>query len=584
MKEQTERIEKHQLNAFIRLLKKHRPSAWMIAAVLFLSLLETGAGLIVPIFTKDLVDQAGAASLSSNVIVLLIGAFVLQSVGAGFSYYMLMYIGEAIVKGIREQLWSHILLLPVSYFDQHQSGETMSRITQDTDTIKTLITNHLVTFISGIIAIAGSVVILFMLDWKMTSIMLAVIPLSMLLLWPMGTKIYRISKATQDGMASFSGDLGRVLGEVRLVKAYSGEDIEEGKGKNGIGNLFKLGLREAKIQAIISPFMTTIMMIVLVILIGYGGVRVATGDLSAGTLVAIIIYVFQIIVPFTQLASFFTAFQKAMGATDRIQELFTMNAEENGAEKADVLNKELRFEHIHFSYSEDKPILTDLSFTVSPSRTVALVGPSGGGKTTIFSLIERFYKPVKGSVKIGGQDISSFDLRSWRRQIGYVSQDSPIMSGSIRDNICYGIEGEVQDEEVKQAAELANAAEFIEKMSDRYETEVGERGVKLSGGQKQRIAIARAILKNPSLLLLDEATSNLDSESEVLVQQALKNLMTGRTTFVIAHRLSTVVDADQILILENGKLTGQGRHEELLKSHSLYRKLAEKQLQLEAAN
>nr|WP_284143290.1 ABC transporter ATP-binding protein [Metabacillus flavus] len=556
----------------------------MIVFVLFLSLLETGASLIVPIFTKQLVDQAGAAALSTGMIFLLIGAFVLQSIGAGFSYYMLMYIGEVIVKGIREQLWGHILKLPVPYFDQHQSGETMSRITQDTNTIKTLITNHLVTFISGIIAIAGSVVILFMLDWKMTAIMLAVIPLSMLLLWPMGRKMYKISKATQDGMASFSGDLGRVLGEVRLVKAYSGEEIEEEKGRSGIGNLFRLGLREAKIQAVVSPFMTTIMMVVLVILIGYGGVRVATGSLTAGTLVAIIIYVFQIIVPFTQLASFFTAFQKAMGATDRIHELLSLKTEENGHSEVEVLNKEVRFENIHFSYSEDKPILTDLSFTIAPSKTVALVGPSGGGKTTIFSLIERFYKPVSGEVKIGGQDISTLDLRSWRKQIGYVSQDSPIMSGSIRDNICYGLEREIGDSEVENAARLANAAEFIEKMPDRYETEVGERGVKLSGGQRQRIAIARAILKNPSLLLLDEATSNLDSESEVLVQHALKNLMKGRTTFVIAHRLSTVVDADQILVLENGRLTGQGTHEELLDGHTLYRKLAEKQLQLEPAN
>ncbi|WP_338782136.1 ABC transporter ATP-binding protein [Metabacillus sp. FJAT-52054] len=556
----------------------------MIVSVLFLSLLETGAGLIVPIFTKQLVDQAGAAALSTGMIFLLIGAFVLQSIGAGFSYYMLMYIGEVIVKGIREQLWGHILKLPVSYFDQHQSGETMSRITQDTNTIKTLITNHLVTFISGIISIAGSVIILFMLDWKMTAIMLAVIPLSMLLLWPMGRKMYKISKATQDGMASFSGDLGRVLGEVRLVKAYSGEEIEEEKGRSGIGHLFRLGLREAKIQAVVSPFMTTIMMVVLVILIGYGGVRVATGSLTAGTLVAIIIYVFQIIVPFTQLASFFTAFQKAMGATDRIHDLLSLKTEQNGHSKADVLNKEVRFENIHFSYSEDKPILTDLSFTIAPSKTVALVGPSGGGKTTIFSLIERFYKPVSGAVKIDGQDISTLDLRSWRKQIGYVSQDSPIMSGSIRDNICYGLEREIADSEVENAARLANAAEFIEKMPDRYETEVGERGVKLSGGQRQRIAIARAILKNPSLLLLDEATSNLDSESEVLVQHALKNLMKGRTTFVIAHRLSTVVDADQILVLENGRLTGQGTHEELLNAHTLYRKLAEKQLQLEAAN
>lgn len=423
-----------------------------------------------------------------------------------------------------------------------------------------------------------------MLDWKMTAIMLSVIPLSMLLLWPMGAKTYKISKQTQDGMASFSADLGRVLGEVRLVKAYSGEELEKQKGISAIRHLFGLGLKEAKIQAIVTPFMTTIMMIVLVILIGYGGVRVSAGDLSAGTLVAIIIYVFQIIVPFTQLASFFTAFQKAMGATGRIQDLLKLDQEEKGTHETAVLQKELSFENISFGYSKDKPILSGITFTLQPNQSIALVGPSGGGKTTIFSLIERFYQPVSGTIKIGDKDIRSLDLRSWRKQIGYVSQDSPVMSGSIRDNICYGLEREVSDEEVAQAAIKANADAFIRKMPDGYDTEVGERGVKLSGGQRQRIAIARAILKNPSLLLLDEATSNLDSESEVLVQQALKNLMKGRTTFIIAHRLSTVVDADQILVLENGRLSGRGTHEELLACNPLYRKLAVKQLQLEEAN
>lgn len=571
--------DKKQLTAFISLLKTEKLPIGIIVTVFVLSLLETGASLIVPLFTKQLVDQISGSGLEINVISLLIAAFVIQTISGGVLYYLLTYIGETIVKGIRRSLWGHILKLPIPYFDQHQSGETMSRITQDTNTIKTLITNHLVTFVSGIISIAGSVLFLLWLDWKMTSIMLAVVPLSMLILMPLGRKMYKISKLTQDEMASFSGNLGRVLGEIRLVKSYSGEESEEQKGKDGIQNLFRFGLREARVQAIISPFMTTIMMLVLVILIGYGGVRVASGDLTAGSLVAIIIYMFQIIVPFTQLASFFTAFQKAMGATERINELLHMDREPDSSGAEEVLSKDLTFENVSFGYDSEKPILSNVSFRIPASKTVALVGPSGGGKTTIFSLIERFYKPSSGDIKIGGQSIQEQSLLSWRAQLGYVSQESPIMSGTIRDNICYGLRREATEGEIHYAAEMANAADFIEKLPDGYETEVGERGVKLSGGQRQRIAIARAILRNPSFLLLDEATSNLDSESESLVQQALGNLMKGRTTFIIAHRLSTVVEADQLLVLEKGEITGQGTHEELFEEHKLYRKLALQQLQ-----
>ncbi|MCD7036522.1 ABC transporter ATP-binding protein/permease [Metabacillus sp. GX 13764] len=570
---------KNQLSSFIQLLKLEKPPVSMVVTVFLLSLLETGASLIVPLFTKQLVDQVSGAGLKPNIIVLLVSAFVLQTISGGVLYYLLSYIGETIVKGIRTSLWAHILKLPISYFDKHQSGETMSRITQDTNTIKTLITNHLVTFVSGIISIIGSIIFLLMLDWKMTSIMLTVVPLSLLILMPIGRKMYKISKMTQDEMASFSGNLGRVLGEIRLVKSYSGEEAEGEKGREGVQNLFRFGLREARIQAIISPFITTIMMLALVVLIGYGGVRVASGELTAGALVAIIIYMFQIIVPFTQLASFFTAFQKAMGATERIHELFQMNKEEDKAGEEKLVSKDLHFENVSFSYQNEKPILQDVSFSVPSGKTVALVGPSGSGKTTIFSLIERFYSPVSGKIKIGGKDIKEESLLSWRKQIGYVSQESPVMSGTITDNICYGLGREASEEEIRHAAKMANAADFIEKLPDSYQTEVGERGIKLSGGQRQRIAIARAILRNPSFLLLDEATSSLDSESEGLVQEALGNLMKGRTTFVIAHRLSTVVDSDQILVLEKGAITGQGTHEELYHTHPLYRKLASQQLQ-----
>ncbi|TCJ05191.1 ABC transporter ATP-binding protein [Cytobacillus praedii] len=563
--------------AFWQLLKEANPPKWIFILAIFLSLIETGAGLIVPLFTKSLVDQLAASALEASLIILLAAAFIIQTVSSGFSFYFMTYIGEAIVASIRKRLWEQVLSLPIPFFDQHQSGETMSRVTQDTNIVKNLITQHLITFLTGLISIIGSIIILLLIDWKMTLIMIISVPISIAIIMPLGQKVYKISKSTQDEMADFSGNLGRVLSDIRLVKAYHAENTEKRKGYKGIQHLFQFGLREAKIQAVISPFMTFIMMLVLVILIGYGGVQVASGALSAGSLVAIIIYMFQIVVPFTQMASFFTAFQKAVGATERIQEILGIE-KESSSQTLNVSNsaQDLTFRNLSFAYKEN-PIIKNISLTMLSGKTTAFVGPSGSGKTTLFALLERFYMPESGEILLGVTNISDFNLLSWRSQIGYVSQESPLMSGTIRENICYGIENQVSEEEIQRAAVLANAAEFIERLPKGFETEVGERGMKLSGGQRQRIAIARALIRNPKILLLDEATSNLDSASEHLVQQALQQLMAGRTTLVIAHRLSTIVEADQIAVIEDGCITGTGSHHELLESHALYRKLADQQ-------
>ncbi|MGG0381836.1 ABC transporter ATP-binding protein [Priestia filamentosa] len=569
---------KANLASFWQLLKSIKlPKAIMITA-LTLSLLETGAALIVPLFTKNLVDKAASSALETSVIVILILAFMLQAISGGISSYLIMYVGEIVVSRLRSNLWQKVLFLEIPYFDKHQSGETMSRITQDTNTIKTLVTQHLVSFLTGIVSIVGSVIILLFIDWKMTLVMILAVPFSLLLIIPLGRKMYRISKATQDELASFSGELGRVLGEIRLVKMYSAENEEVEKGEEGIKKLFRFGLKEARIQSVLHPFMTLIMMLVIVILIGYGGVRVASGTLTAGSLVAIIIYMFQIIVPFSQMATSFSALQKALGATERIGEMLNLRTEEKQKGKnLDEALVDIELKDISFSYNDKTPILRDINLRIPKGKTTAFVGPSGGGKTTLFSLLERFYKPTSGSITIGEEDIDSFTLSSWRKAISYVSQESPIMSGTIRENICYGVGREVSDEEVKEAAKLANAKEFIDNLSDGFHTEVGERGIKLSGGQRQRIAIARALIRDPKILFLDEATSNLDSSSEHLVQQALNRLMKGRTTLIIAHRLSTVVHADQLVVIEKGEISGVGTHEELLKDHNLYQKLVQQQ-------
>ncbi|UGB30936.1 ABC transporter ATP-binding protein [Metabacillus sp. B2-18] len=568
------------VRTFWLLIKDSKPPVKILCVAVVLSLLETGAGLVVPLFTKSLVDQLSQSALELSVILLLGFAFVVQTVSSGFSYYFMTYLGESIVASIRKRLWQHVLHSPIPYFDQHESGDTMSRITQDTNTIKTLITQHLITFITGLITIIGSIVILIIIDWKMTLIMLIAVPVSIAIIMPLGQKMYKVSKLTQDEMAGFSANLGRVLSDIRLVKAFLAETTEQTNGNKRIDHLFQYGLKEARILAIITPLMSFTMMLVLVLLIGYGGVRVASGALSAGSLVAIIIYMFQIVVPFSQMAGFFTAFQKAMGGAERVQQILASDKESH-AEHLHVTNpsQDIQFKGVTFGYKKDNSILNNMTLSIPTGKTTAFVGPSGSGKTTLFALLERFYLPNSGEILFGNTNIKDFNLKSWRSQFSYVSQESPLMSGTIRENIIYGMEREVSEEEMKTAAELANASEFISRLPGGFNTEVGERGIKLSGGQRQRIAIARALIRGPKILLLDEATSNLDSASELLVQKALQHLMKGRTTLVIAHRISTVVDADQIVVLDGGRITGVGTHHELVEHHNLYRKLAKQQLQ-----
>ncbi|WP_412733851.1 ABC transporter ATP-binding protein [Heyndrickxia acidicola] len=567
---------------FIQLIRQTKPSRRLLILALVLSISTTLAGLLVPIFTKNLINHFSFSSIGRGEMLLLGAAIIIQAISSGVSIYLLNQAGQSVVAGIRDRLWKKLIILPVSFYDDHETGDTVSRMTNDTGVVRTLITDHLSNFLTGIISIVGSIVVMLLLDWKMTLVMFIAIPLSFACMMPLGRMMHRISKDTQNETASFTSTLNQVLSEIRLVKSSNAEPAEYQKGFNGITKLFEFGLKEARVQALISPLMSLIIMALLVVILGYGGMRVSEGAITAGDLVAFILYMFQIIMPLGQLTSFFTQFQKAIGATERIITILNKEPEEKQDGKVvGQIQQEIIFDDITFSYKNGKEVLKNISLTIQPGEVTAIVGPSGSGKTTLFSLLERFYNPVKGSIRLGRQSIHQFSLSSWRRQIGYVPQDSPLISGTIRDNICYGLEGDdVTSEKLIEAARMAYADDFIQALPKGLDTEVGERGIKLSGGQRQRLAIARALLRDPKILMLDEATSSLDSKSEVVVQKALKNLMNGRTTLVIAHRLSTVVDANMIFFFEKGRITGKGTHQELIKTHQLYREFAEQQLRI----
>ncbi|CAG9610372.1 Multidrug resistance ABC transporter ATP-binding/permease protein BmrA [Pseudoneobacillus rhizosphaerae] len=544
------------------------------------SLITTLTGLLVPVLTKNLVDGFSVSALSVPLIIGIGIAFIVQAIISGISIYLLSYVGQKIVARLRERMWVKLIRLPVSYFDQQASGETVSRVVNDTSVVRALISDHFPQFITGIISIIGAVVILLVMDWKMTLVMLISVPITMAIMMPLGRKMAKISRGLQDETAVFTGEIGQTLSEIRLMKSSTAELNEETKGLTGIDKLLGFGLKEARITALIAPLMYLVIMIVIVMIIGYGGMRVANGSMSTGSLVAFLLYLFQIIFPITSFAMFFTQLQKAKGATERIIDILELKLEEGqtGLEM-DITNKPIYVRNVSFAYSEEEPVIENVSFEAQPGEMIAFAGPSGGGKTTMFALIERFYEPTSGEIRIGDIPITDLSLATWRSQIGYVSQESAMMAGTIRENLCYGLEMEhISDERLWEVATMAYADEFIQSFSEGLNTEVGERGVKLSGGQRQRIAIARAFLRNPKILMMDEATASLDSQSEGVVQQALTRLMEGRTTFVIAHRLSTIVDADKIVFIEKGRVTGIGTHQELVRTHNLYREFAEQQL------
>lgn len=569
------------LKPFIQLILSTKIPKAALMIGLTASIITTLAGLVVPMLTKNLVDGFSIASLSMPLLIAIGVAFVVQAIISGVSIYLLAVVGQRIVASLRERMWLKLVRLPVGYYDQNSSGETVSRVVNDTSIVKDLITNHFPQFITGIISIIGAVTLLLVMDWKMTLMMLVAVPVTLLIMIPLGKKMAKISRGLQDETATFTGNVQQTLSEIRLMKASTAEKDEEEKGLSGIDRLLGFGLKEARIFALIAPTMQFVIMLVIVMIIGYGGMRVASGEMSTGTLVAFLLYLFQIIMPVTTFAMFFIQLQKAKGATERIIDILELSLEEGqGGLAKDISNEPIDVLNVSFAYTEDEPVIDNISFCAHPGEMIAFAGPSGGGKTTVFGLLERFYEPTAGEIRVGGTPIRDISVQSWRSQIGYVSQESAMMAGTIRENLTYGLDNrdELTDDRLWEVAQMAYADQFIKDFANGLDTEVGERGVKLSGGQRQRIAIARAFLRDPKLLMMDEATASLDSQSEGVVQQALTRLMEGRTTFVIAHRLSTIVHADKIIFIEKGRVTGSGTHDELIASHALYREFAEQQL------
>lgn len=536
---------------------------------ILLGFISTGANLFVPQLAQKLINNFKSISLTLAILTVVI--FIAGLITSALSGLLLGIFGENVVSKLRKQLWQKLLKMPVKYFDDVKTGEISSRLVNDTSQVKDLLASTLPNAMTSFLQFVGALVIMLAMDWRMTLLMFVAVPLVILVMLPVMNQSRKIGRVRQDELAKFASDSTDVLGEVRLVKSSNGEEHELAKGNRRIDNLYHVGRKEALINSVTQPITNMLMMIMFLGILGYGVIRVMNGAMTMGALVSFLMYLFQIISPVVVISQLFNNMAKTSGATERIQQILT-EPEEFVADKdeKDIVSAPLKFENVDFTYEEGKPVLQDVSFETQPNAVVAFAGPSGGGKSTIFSLIERFYQPTGGKILIGEENIENVDLAKWREQIGLVSQDAAVMPGTIRDNLTYGLRREVSDEEFWDALRMAYADGFVSEMEDQLETEIGERGIKLSGGQRQRIAIARAFLRDPKILMLDEATASLDAESEAMVQKALGDLMQGRTTLVIAHRLSTIVDADKIYFIENGTVSGAGTHQELLKTTPLY--------------
>ncbi|EGO8341897.1 TPA: ABC transporter ATP-binding protein [Enterococcus faecalis] len=573
---------KFSFKEFLGLIKMTEPNYLLLGIGMIFLVISSSIQVYVPKLASSLVNNF-QKGVDYSLLGKVVGLFIFSALVSALGGTILGIFGENVIQNMRKRLWNKLTILKVSYFDSVKAGEISSRVVNDTNQVKQLLAVTFPQTVASVITVIGTVYMMIKMDWHMSLAMVIAVPVVILCMIPVMAFGSKVSHIRQDAMSQFNGLATETLSEIRLVKTSNAESQAQVRAANEVDRLFNVGKKEAIFDASMQPIMMMVFMSMVFGLLAYGMHRIAIGVMTIGTLMSFLMYLFNLIGAMPIIATLFSEVAKAAGSTRRVQELLSREPEDfESGQDIDLSEKTLSVKNVKFSYEDapEEPILTDISFTAQPNRVIAFAGPSGGGKSTIFSLIERFYEPTEGQIKFGDIDIKDIKLSDYRRQIGFVSQDSAIMAGTIRDNLTYGLEEKFSDEQLWDVLELAYARKFVEEMPDKLNTEVGERGVKISGGQRQRIAIARAFLRNPKILMLDEATASLDSESEMKVQEALSNLMKGRTTLVIAHRLSTIVDADSIYFVEKGKVTGSGKHDELVSKHKTYAKYVSEQFKV----
>jgi subfamily B ATP-binding cassette protein MsbA len=520
----------------------------------------------------DVITVHHDAERMTELIAIFLGLVLLQGLCSMGHSYLTAWVSQRIVADFRRHLFSHLQTLDLRFFARRRTGELLSRLMSDVTIIQTVVTEtpidsakHLVTFVGGI-------AFLLTMNWRLCLLILLLLPVLVLVAKLFGRRLKALSTSMQDHTAALSTLAEEVISGIRIVKSFVQTKREEARFSAQINRTLQLTMRRAGIMALFIPAISLLTFSAAAAVMWYGGRQVIDGSVTPGDLFAFVLFAGILIGPFSSGARVFAQVKEAQGAMQRVFEILDVEPDIHDQPGANVISSvegAVRFETVSFSYDPRHPVLSHLSFGANPGEVVALVGPTGAGKTTVINLLHRFYDPTGGRITVDGKDLRQANVESWYRQLALVPQETILFGGTILDNIRYG-DPDADDAAVQEAAKAAHAQDFITGLPDGYRTVVGEKGVNLSGGQRQRIAIARAILKNPRILLLDEATSSLDTESERLVQEALDRLMKGRTTFVVAHRLSTIQRADRILVLDKGKLVEEGTHAQLMERAGLY--------------
>lgn len=553
-------------------IKPYQWSFWFGLVLLFIS---SAVFMLFPYLTGLMVDIAQGEpkhGLTLNKIgLMIIGVLFVQGFVSYFRVMLFARVSENGIADIRKSLYQKLISLPITFFEENKTGELVSRATADVEKLYSVFSIGLAEFLRQLFILVVGLFVLFILAPKLSLIMLVTIPIVMVLAIIFGRYIGRLSKKRQKILSESNGMLSETISAVQIVKAFASERFETMRYNRSMDSVVKVSMKYAGGRAIFSTFIVTVLFGALLFIIWQGAVMVQNGDdgMTVGTLLTFVTYTFIIGASIAGLGNFYTEIIGALGGTERIREILNMKGEIDLEVKPDIkpmdIYGDIRFENVQFRYPtrQDIPILKGLNIDIKSGQKVALVGSSGAGKSTIIQLLLRFYEIEGGDILVDEKSIYDLDIRDLRNNMALVPQEVILFGGTIRENILYGKE-DATEEEILAATKQSNSWEFIQNFPEGLETLIGERGVKLSGGQRQRIAIARAILKNPAILLLDEATSALDSESEKVVQDALDNLMEGRTSIIIAHRLTTIRDVDCIYVMDDGRVLEKGTHEELL--------------------
>ena len=572
------------MKEFRKIFKYARPYTKSLIFAFICLTLTSLVNLVLPLIVRNMINAVVILKDSQILDGLAWDLFfiiILQAVFAVTHNYVFGFVGHRMTTDFRIEFFSHIQSLSLRFFQERRVGEILSRMNNDISVIQNALISIPVALLRQSITLIGAMAIILYLNWKLTGLILLILPPLMIFARVFGKRLRLFSEKLQDQVAQAVVVLEEVASSIKIVKSFTRENYERERFKKEIETAFERAVDKLKISSFFGPFILGLTFMVSAVLIWYGGYQVMSGVTTPGELAAFFLYALIVAGPIGTFVRLYTQIQEASGAIRRVYEILDTAPAIDNPENPIFLKNitgRIQFENVSFGYRQEFKILHNISFDVQPGQTVALVGPSGAGKSTVIKLLHRFFDVSQGSIRLDEHDIRSLDRKSFLNQIALVPQETLLFGGTVKENILYG-KLDATDQELEDAARKANAHDFIVDLENGYETIVGEKGAKLSGGERQRIAIARAILKDPKILVLDEATSSLDNRSEALIQEAVEKLMEGRTTFIVAHRLSTIHKADQIIVLEKGRVVETGQHEKLMNNKNLYYNLYKLKMQ-----